>query len=79
MTGENATERSRVPMIADRHYWRTADGRLVPTGHLDAEVLAYPAGDTLPDDVAQDLGLLGDKPKQAAPPAIKARAKPADK
>lgn len=70
-------------MIADRHYWRTADGRLVPTGHIDAEVLAYPSGTELPDEVARDLGLL-DPPKPAAakqaPKATtKQAAKPADK
>lgn len=32
------------------HMWRTADGRLVPTGHLDAEILAYPAGTELTED-----------------------------
>lgn len=70
-------------MIADRHYWRTADGRLVPTGHLDAEVLVYPAGAELPDDVARDLGLLDPPTKQAtkqdAKPADKARSRAADK
>lgn len=68
-------------MKADRHYWRTADGRLVHTGHLDAEVLAYPAGSDLPDDVVRDLGLLDPPPqvKQVVKPGDKARAKPADK
>jgi hypothetical protein len=68
-------------MIAERHYWRTADGRLVHTGHIDAEVLAYPAGSEIPDDVARAAGLL-DPPvqaKQAPKPADKARAKPAEK
>jgi hypothetical protein len=67
-------------IAADRHYWRTADGRLVPTGHPDAEVLAYPAGDDLPDEVARELGLL-DPPqaKQAPKPAAKQAAKPANK
>lgn len=68
--------------LADRHYWRTADGRLVPTGHLDAEVLVYPKGTELPDEVAYDLGLL-ERPKpvakQAERPADKSRARPADK
>lgn len=68
-------------MIADRHYWRTKDGRFVPTGHPDAEVLAHPAGSELPDDVARDLGLLDppakEAPKQAPKPADKSR-KPAD-
>ena len=80
-------------MIADRHYWRTADGRLVETGHLDAEILAYPAGSEIPDDVAQELIAAATDPeresdsepdpepprKQARPAANKARAKPADK
>lgn len=69
-------------MIADRHYWRTADGRLVPTGHLDAEVLVYAKGDELPDDAARQAGLL-DPPKPAAKqaerPADKSRARLADK
>lgn len=67
-------------MIADRHYWRTADGRLVPTGHVDAQVLAYPKGDDIPDDVATELGLL-DPPSNkqtAAKPADKARTRPTD-
>lgn len=66
-------------IFADRHYWRTADGRLVGTGHPDAEILAYPKGDPLPEDVARDLGLLDPPAKAAVKPADKARAKPADK
>lgn len=67
-------------MKADRHYWATTDGRLVPTGHPDAGVLTYPKGDDIPDDVAQELGLIESAPaKQAtAKPADKARAKPTD-
>lgn len=67
-------------MIADRHYWSTADGRLVPTGHIDAEVLAYPAGSEMPDDAARLAGLLeAPATKQAGPAANKSRAKTADK
>jgi hypothetical protein len=68
-------------IIADRHYWRTADGRLVPTGHPDGEVLAYAKGDTLPDEVAKQLGLLDPPapPKQAVKPADKSRTRTSDK
>jgi predicted alternative tryptophan synthase beta-subunit len=67
-------------MIADRHYWRTADGRLVETGHSDAEVLAYTAGDEIPDDVARKNGLVpAPEAKHAPAPANKARGKTADK
>lgn len=76
-------------MKADRHYWRTADGRYVETGHLDAEVLAFPAGSDLPDELARELGLFGDEPKkakqaaaeekQAPAPATKQRSRSADK
>lgn len=62
-------------MIADRHYWRTADGRFVPTGHPDGEVLAYAKGDEMPDEVANEVT----KPKQVEKPATKQAAKPADK
>lgn len=69
-------------ILADQHYWNTADGRLVPTGDVDAETLAYAKGDDLPDDVARAVGLL-DPPKPAAKqadkPADKSRARPADK
>lgn len=74
-------------MKAPHHLWRTADGRLVQTGHLDAEVLAYPAGSEIPDDEARKLGLLDEKKpakadadtKQATPAANKQRGKAADK
>jgi hypothetical protein len=69
-------------VIVDRHYWRTADGRMVPTGDLEAEVLVYAKGDEVPDDEALKAGLL-DPPKpaakQAAKPADKSRASSADK
>lgn len=68
--------------LADQHYWSTADGRFVPTGHVDAEILAYAKGDDLPDDVALAVGLL-DPPKPAAKQADRAadksRARSADK
>jgi hypothetical protein len=60
-----------------RHLWRTADGRLVETGHPDAAVLAFTAGQEIPDETAHREGLL--PPKQAAKPADKQAAKPADK
>jgi hypothetical protein len=71
-----------VTTLADQHYWHTADGRYVPTGHLDAETLAYAKGDELPDEVALAVGLL-DPPKppakQAERPADKSRARSGDK
>ena len=69
-------------ILADQHYWHTADGRYVPTGHVDAEALAYAKGDELPDDVARAVGLLEPpKPaaKQAARPADKSHTRSADK
>jgi hypothetical protein len=66
-----------VTIIAKEHYWRTADGRIVRTGDVDADVLAYPAGDSLPDDVARELGLL-DPPKKAEKPAKPAETEPDD-
>lgn len=72
-------------MKADRHYWRTADGRHVTTGHVDAEILAYPAGDELPDDVARELGLLdpldplGPDPDPDPDPEIEVEEKPVTK
>jgi hypothetical protein len=69
-------------ILADQHYWHTADGRYVPTGDVDADTLAYAKGDELPDDVALAVGLL-DPPKPAAKqadkPADKSRARSADK
>jgi hypothetical protein len=61
----------------ERHLWRTADGRLVQGGHPDAAVLAYTAGQEVPDDIARRDGLLPVKSK--AKPADKAAARPADK
>lgn len=42
-------------MKHDAHIWRTGDGRHVPHGHLDAAILAYPAGDDVPDHVLAEL------------------------
>lgn len=58
-------------MQTDQHIWRTADGRHVPDGHPDAALLAYAAGDTVPDEVLDEL--TGDTKRS------KARRKPADK
>lgn len=42
-------------MLIKQHLWRTASGKLVATGHLEAETLAYPAGTELtPAEVAAD-------------------------
>jgi hypothetical protein len=35
---------------ATKHIWQTVDGRYVPTGHLDAAVLAAAPGDEEPVD-----------------------------
>lgn len=66
-------------MKAPHHLWSTKDGRLVRTGDLDAEILAYPAGADLPDDVADKLGLVDQPLKRAVKPTDKARTKQADK
>jgi hypothetical protein len=78
-------------MVPDRHWWRTADGRLVPHGHPDALFLAYAKGIEVPDHLAEQIGLapavrafaradVPDEPgKQASPPADKMSARPADK
>jgi len=44
-------------MVPDRHWWRTADGRLVPHGHEDALFLAYAKGIEVPDHLAEQIGL----------------------
>lgn len=67
-------------MILDRHWWRTADGRLVPDGHPDAAVLAYPRHTEIPDDVARKLGIAAEpEAKERRPGANKARGKSGDK
>lgn len=66
-------------MRTDAHIWRTADGRHVPAGHRDAAVLAYAAGDYVPDAVIDELTADTKRPKSRRKPADKAKAKPADK
>jgi hypothetical protein len=60
--------------VLEHHVWRTADGRLVRTGHPDAAVLAHAAGTEFTDAQAEHLGL-----KAMRKPADKSIAKPADK
>ena len=60
--------------VLGHHLWRTADGRLVKTGHPDAVVLAHAAGTEFTDTQAEMLGL-----KAVPKPADKAMSKPADK
>jgi hypothetical protein len=62
-----------------RHIWRTADGRLVSDGHLDAAFLAYPAGEEISDSVAEEKGLLGVYPSQEADVSTKAVTDHGDK
>ena len=69
-----------------QHIWRTQDGALVPSGHPDAAILAYAAGDELSDHDAEAKGLLAVYPeekkaakKAVAKPADKSVSKPADK
>ncbi len=65
----------RVPA----HVWRTTDGRLVKSGHPDAAVLAYAAGDEMSEDEAKRRGIVdalaggeaADRsPKPAAKPGL---------
>jgi len=42
-----------VAYVTPRHLWLTKDGRYVGTGDLNAETLAYAAGDEVPDDVVK--------------------------
>lgn len=65
-------------MILDKHWWLTADGRLVPDGDPDARILAYPRGHEIPDHLAEKAGLAA-AVKQADKPADKRGRKPADK
>lgn len=58
----------------ETHKWRTADGKLVDTGHPAAAVLAYPAGSEIPEDIAEHEGL-----KASSKPQDKSVAKPQDK
>lgn len=71
-------------MILDRHWWKTADGRLVPDGDPDARILAYPRGHDIPDALAERAGLTAAVEraagaKQQPKPANKMAAKPSDK
>lgn len=58
----------------DKHIWRTADGRLVPTGHADAAVLAYAAGQDVTDDEARRLELADVYPQPTAGTKVAPRA-----
>lgn len=49
-----------------KHIWRTADGRLVPDGDLEAAFLAYPKGDELTDHDAEANGVLDVYPETKA-------------
>lgn len=68
-------------MILDKHWWRTADGDLVPDGNPEAAILAYTRGQEIPDATAKQLGILADESDEKAKPAPanKARTRPADK
>lgn len=48
------------------HIWRTADGRLVPHGDLEAAFLAFPKGEELTDHDAKEKGVLGIYPDEEA-------------
>ncbi len=55
-------------MIIDQHWWKTADGRLVPDGDPGAAVLAYPRHTEIPDATAARLGIeLGAMPAARVP------------
>lgn len=58
--------------------WRTADGRHVADGHVDAAFLAYGEDDDVPDKVAAEVE-GDDEPKRGRRPADKAKPRPADK
>jgi hypothetical protein len=71
---------------ADQHWWRTTDGRLVPTGHPDSAFLAYAPGDEMPDpapEPAAPAELDGEErleaPKSRRPAANKSRRPVGDK
>jgi hypothetical protein len=52
----------------ERHLWRTKDGRLVPTGDLDAWILAYAKGDQIPEEIALREGLISSGVPPEPPP-----------
>lgn len=54
-----------------KHIWRTADGDLVPHGHLEAAFLQYPAGTELTDHDAEENGVLGIYPAEEPDPEVK--------
>lgn len=67
-------------MKAEQRIYKTADGRHVLEGDVDAAFLAYPVGEEVPDEVISEL--TGDKKpakKAVSKPADKAAPKPADK
>jgi hypothetical protein len=63
----------------ERHIWRTASGELVEHGHPDAAVLAYAAGDQVPDEIAAKDRLSRFAKKSTPKPEDKAVAAPANK
>jgi len=65
-------------VLADRRLWRTAADGLVEDGHLDAEILAYAAGDEIA--TADEAKVPGtEKPKARNPAPNKARTPGEDK
>lgn len=50
-----------------KHIWRTADGRLVADGDLEAAFLAYPRGEELSDHDAEAKGVTGVYPSESDP------------
>ena len=66
-------------MKTPEHIWRTADGRHVPHGHPDAAILAYPAGDEVPDGLVVEGAAEPEPPKAAPKAANKSRARAEDK
>lgn len=70
-------------MNAGQRLWRTADGKLVPDGHPDAETLAYgPADEVTGDDVKLVPKAKPDKAettKQVEPASNKAVKQAANK
>lgn len=58
-------------MITETHIWKTNDGRYITDGNdTSAVLLAYAAGDEVPDAVMDEI---------TGKPAKKAASKPADK
>lgn len=66
-------------MIVTEHVWRTANGKFVPPGHVDAAYLAYAPGSEIPDADAQRIGLTDYLLKARAKPEDKARTAPMNK